>query len=185
VVAETNKQNMMIDVGHSSPETMMAVAEASEKPIACSHAGLYSQVAQFRSTTDEAIKAVAAKGGVYGVITTPAALNGKDRCTINDFLDTMEYAINLIGIDHVGIGSDLIVPSTLDQILTAPEWDPKVVASIGKFEVWPWSDGHVGFENNSGYPNVTRGLVKRGYSDADISKILGGNWMRLIKETIG
>ncbi len=51
--------------------------------------------------------------------------------------------------------------------------------------VWPWSDGHEGMENASGYPNLTRGLVARGYSDEDIAKIMGSNWLRLIEETIG
>ena len=144
-----------------------------------------SKVDQFRSSTDKAIKAVTKKGGVMGIISTPAAIAGSDRCTVQDYLDNIEHAVNIAGIDHVGIGSDFIIPATFEQILSAPDWDPKTVASIGEFEVWPWSDGHVGYENNSGYPNLTRGLVSRGYSDEDIAKIMGGNWMRLIKDTIG
>lgn len=185
VVGEMNALGMMIDTGHASSETQFRAAEVSEKPIAISHAGMTSKVDQFRSSTDKAIKAVADKGGVMGVISTPSALNGKDRCTVDDYLDNVEHAINIAGIEGVGIGSDFIIPSTFDQILSAPDWDKKTVASIGKFEVWPWSDGHVGWENNSAYPNMTRGLIKRGYSDQDIAKLMGGNWMRLIKATIG
>ena len=128
---------------------------------------------------------VADRGGVYGVISTPAALVGSDRCTVNDYLDNIEHAVNLVGVEHVGFGSDLILTATFDQILSAPSWDPEIAASIGTFEVWPWSDGHVGFENNGGTINLTRGLVKRGYSDSDIAKIMGGNWLRLIRDTIG
>ena len=51
--------------------------------------------------------------------------------------------------------------------------------------VWPWSDGHKGMENNPGYPNLTRGLVGRGYSDDGIAKIMGGSFVLLIGETIG
>ena len=185
VVGKMNDLGMMVDTGHASSETQFRAAEVSEKPIAISHAGMTSKVDQFRSSTDAAIKKVAEKGGVMGVISTPSALNGKDRCTVQDYVDNIDHAVNLVGIDHVGIGSDLIIPSTFEQILSAPDWDEKTVASIGEFEVWPWSDGHVGFENNSGYPNLTRGMIKRGYKDADIAKIMGGNWMRLIKDTIG
>ena len=185
VVGRMNELGMMVDTGHASSETQLRAAEVSEKPIAISHAGMTSKVDQFRSSTDKAIKAVTKKGGVMGVISTPAAIKGADRCTVQDYLDNIEHAINLGGIDHVGIGSDFIIPATFEQILSAPDWDPRTVASIGEFEVWPWSDGHVGYENNSAYPNLTRGLLSRGYSDGDIAKIMGGNWMRLIKDTIG
>lgn len=185
VVGTMNDLGMMIDTGHASSETQFKAAEVSEKPIAISHCGMTSKVDQFRSSTDKAIKAVADKGGVMGVISTPSALNGEDRCTVEDFLDNFEHAINIAGIDGVGIGSDFIIPSTFEQILSAPDWDPATVASIGEFEVWPWSDGHVGWENNTAYPNLTRGLIKRGYSDEDIAKLMGGNFMRLIKDTIG
>lgn len=185
VVGEMNELGMLVDTGHSSPETMIRAAEVSSKPIAITHAGMISKVKQFRATTDKALKIVADNGGVCGVISTPGAIAGSDRCTVNDYLDNIEHAINVAGVDHVGFGTDLIVPATFEQILTAPSWDPKVAASIGAFEVWPWSDGHVGMENNSGYVNLTRGLVKRGYSDEDIAKIMGGNFMRVIKDTIG
>ena len=185
VVGEMNDLGMMIDTGHCSPNTMIRAAEVSEKPIAISHAGMYSKVAQFRSTTDEALRKVADRGGVVGVISTPSAIAGGDRCTVNDYLDNIEHAINITGIDHVGFGSDFIIPATIDQIFTAPSWDRETASQIGAFEVWPWSDGHVGWENNAGYPNMTRGLVHRGYSDEDIAKIMGGNWIRVIKETIG
>ena len=120
-----------------------------------------------------------------GVISTPSALVGSDKCTVEDMLDNIDHAVNIAGMDGVGFGSDFIVPATIDQILSAPEWDQEIVDSIGEFEVWPWSDGHVGWENNSAYPNMTRGLIKRGYSDEDISKIMGGNFLRVIKDTIG
>lgn len=185
VVGRMNDLGMMVDTGHASSETQLRAAEVSEKPIAISHAGMISKVDQFRATTDEAIKAVTKKGGVMGVISTPAAIAGSDRCTVQDFLDNIDHAVNIAGVDHVGFGSDFIIPATFEQILSAPDWDPRTVASIGEFEVWPWSDGHVGYENNSAYPNLTRGLLSRGYSDEDIAKIMGGNWMRLIKDTIG
>ncbi|MEZ9903000.1 hypothetical protein BCT04_15260 [Vibrio breoganii] len=185
VVGEMNELGMLIDTGHSSPNTMIRAAEVSEKPIAITHAGMISKVDQFRATTDKALRTVADRGGVCGVISTPSAIAGSERCTVEDYIDNIEHAINIAGIDHVGLGSDFIIPSTFEQILTAPSWDPAIAASIGTFEVWPWSDGHVGWENNAAYPNMTRGLLKRGYKEEDIAKILGGNFLRVIKESIG
>jgi membrane dipeptidase len=185
VVERMNEIGMLIDTGHSSPETQFRAAEVSTKPIIISHAGMMSKIEQPRATTDEAIKLVADKGGVMGVISTPSAIAGSDKCTVEDMIDNIEHAVNIAGIDGVGFGSDFIIPATIEQILSAPEWDEEVVAGIGAFEVWPWSDGHVGWENNSAYPNMTRGLIKRGYSDEDIAKIMGGNFLRVIKDTIG
>jgi membrane dipeptidase len=91
-----------------------------------------------------------------------------------------------VGIDHVGFGTDLILAASLEEIFTAPEWGAAAQESVGVSEsVWPWSNGHKGMENNSGYPNLTRGLVARGHSDDAIAKIMGGNILRLIEERIG
>ncbi|WNC73625.1 membrane dipeptidase [Thalassotalea psychrophila] len=184
-VGTMNDLGMIVDTGHCSPETMIAAANASSDPIIISHAGMQSKIKQFRATTDEALRVVADKGGVAGVISVPAAIAGSDKCTVNDYLDNIEHAINVAGIDHVGFGSDFIIAATFEAILSAPSWDPAVVAQIGSFEVWPWSDGHVGYENTSAYPNLTRGLIARGYSDEDIAKVMGGNFLRVFKEVVG
>ena len=187
VVGLMNELNMLVDTGHCMPQTVMDAADASNKPIACSHAGLRSICpTNPRTQTDEAIKKVADKGGVFGVVSTPGALNGKDKCSVNDYLDSIEAAINVAGIDHVAFGTDLIMAASLEEILTAPEWGPAAQQSVGVSEgVWPWSDGHEGMENNSGYSNLTRGLIARGHCDEDIAKIMGGNFVRLIEDTIG
>lgn len=186
VVGALNDANMLVDTGHCSSPTLMAAVEVSEKPIACTHAGLRSMVNQPRSHTDEAVRLLADKGGVFGVVSTPGALNGKNRCTVHHYLDNIEHAINLVGVEHVGFGTDFVLASSLEQILDGPDWSEAEREMVGvSVEVWPWSDGHEGMENSSGYPNLTRGLVSRGYSDQDIAKIMGGNWLRLIEDTIG
>ncbi|MFK7957563.1 MAG: dipeptidase [Lysobacterales bacterium] len=186
VVGAINDRNMLVDTGHCSSPTLMAAVQVSEKPVACSHSGLRSMVDQPRSHTDEAVKLLADRGGVFGVISTPGALNGQSRCTVNDYLDNIEHAVNLAGIDHVGVGTDFVLASSLEQILGGPDWGQAERERVGvAVDVWPWSEGHVGMENSSGYPNLTRGLVARGYSDEDIAKIMGGNWLRLIEATIG
>jgi membrane dipeptidase len=185
-VARMNELGILVDTGHSSTPTLKAAIEVSSTPIACTHAGVRALVDQPRSHTDEALTFLADNGGVFGVVSTPQALNGQARCTVHDYLDSIEYAINLMGIDHVGFGTDFAIPSSLEQVLSAPEWSREIVERVGDFDqVWPWSDGHQGMENNAGYPNLTRGLVARGYSDEDIAKVMGGNWLRLIEETVG
>ena len=65
-----------------------------------------------------------------------------------------------------------------------PDWPPEAVASVN-VELWPWSDGFEGMENHSGYPNLTRGMVAAGYSDERITKIMGENHLRMIREVVG
>ena len=68
--------------------------------------------------------------------------------------------------------------------MAAPEWSDKLRESGVSIDVWPWSDGHLGMENNSGYVNLTRGLVAKGYQDDAIKKVMGGNFLRLIEDTM-
>lgn len=187
VIGLMNELGILVDTGHCMPQTVMDAIDASSKPIACSHAGMKSLVATNpRTQPDKALRKLADNGCVFGLVSTPGALNGTDRCTVNDYLDSIEAAVNVMGVDHVGFGTDLILAASLEEIFTAPEWGPAAQKSVGVSEgVWPWSDGHKGMENNSGYPNLTRGLIARGRSDEDIAKIMGGNFLRLIEETIG
>lgn len=187
LVERLNGLNMLVDTGHCKPQTVIDAAEASSKPIACSHAGMSSRVKNPRSQSDKAMKVVADKGGVFGVVSTPGAINDTAFCSVKDYVDTIDAAVNIIGIDHVAFGTDLIMNASLQEALTAPEWGIKAVEAVGVDgdAAWPWSDAHKGMENNSGYPNLTRGLVAKGYKDEDIAKIMGGNFLRLIEETIG
>jgi len=185
VVARLNDLNMIVDTGHCSPNTMMDAIDVSTKPIACSHAGLRSSVpANPRSHPDEALKKLADNGGVFGVVSFPRALVPSDRCTVADFVDNIDKAVNLMGVDHVGFAMDHVMSLSLQEILTAPEWPREAAEQVG-VGVWPWSDGHLGLENHTGYPNLTRGLVAKGYSDEDIRKVMGGNWIRLTRDVVG
>lgn len=185
VVEQLNDLNMLVDTAHCSSQTVIDAVEASSKPISCSHAGLKSLTpTNPRTQSDEAIQKVADNGGVFGIVSTPGALVGGPNCTVHDFVNSIEAAINIAGVDHVGFGLDHNAAASIEEWFTAPSWNPKSAAAVG-VSIWPWSDGHKGMENHTGYPNLTRGLIARGYSDEDIAKIMGGNFLRLIEETIG
>lgn len=104
-----------------------------------------------------------------------------------DLVNNIDAAVKVVGEDHVGFGSDFVMSASLEEILRAPEWsaDRAAAAVNTSGGVWPFSDGHAGFENNGGYRNLTRGLVAKGYSDEAIRKIMGGNFVRVFKEVVG
>jgi len=186
-IGRMNDLGMLVDVGHSSSLTLWDAIDASEKPIACSHAGLRAiSPKNPRTHTDEGLKKLADHGGVFGTVGSPSTF-GPDLPQYSDvpaFLKTIDYAVNLIGEDSVGFALDQIQAPSFKEFLTSPDWPPEAVASVN-VELWPWSDGFKGMENHSGYPNLTRGMIGMGYSDERIMKIMGGNHMRLVKEIIG
>jgi len=96
------------------------------------------------------------------------------RPTIHDYLDHMDYVVNLVGVDHVGIGTDIY------ESYTKISWE----SSTKRMYPSPWIYETMlseGLSRISDLPDVTRGLVARGYSDDDILKILGGNWLRVFE----
>ncbi len=184
-IGRMNELGMLVDTGHTGEGSILHAAEVSEKPISCSHAGLaaLSKDENPRVVSDKALRAVAECGGVFGLSAIPGMLTGDLRCHVNDYIDHLEHAINVMGIDGVGIGSDFIAGASLDLIATAPDWKGKQVPT--SLEVWPVCEGHEGLENHSKFGNVTRALVARGYADEEIRKIMGDNWLRLLADTIG
>jgi membrane dipeptidase len=184
-IGRMNDLGMVVDTGHTGEGTILHALEVSEKPISCSHAGLktLSSVENPRVVSDNALKAIADRGGVFGLSAIPGMLTGTMRCTINDYLDHLEHAINVMGIEHVGLGTDFVAGVELPQIATSPDWQGKQVPT--SLDVWPVCSGHEGLQNHADYGNITRALVARGYSDENITRLMGGNWLRLLKDTLG
>lgn len=188
VVRRMNELGMVVDTAHCGHATMMDAIEVSEKPIACTHCDLKVFCDTPRCRTDEELKALASKGGVLGVNNIPGFISETGRCTINDYLDQIDYAVNLMGIDHVGIGTDFVIGTTAAMVFDSGDWgeDRGRLKDVHLTrEIWPPQLTHEGFEDESKFPNVTRGLVSRGYKDDEIAKIVGGNWMRLLEEVRG
>lgn len=196
VVREMNRLGMVIDISHVSDETFFDVLETTGDPVIASHSGCRALNPHRRNISDEMLKALADNDGVICIVfvlnyLTPEyskALNelrgisrpwwrqmpgtedidlriatnhmdaGRDwplenLPTIDDVLDHIDHAIRAAGIDHVGLGADM----------------------------YPRTPSPVGIRGVHDYPNITRGLKERGYSDQDVRKIMGGNLLRVWK----
>lgn len=152
VVREMNRTGMLIDLSHVAESTFWQVLELSEKPVVCSHSSCKALCNHTRNLSDEQLRAIATKGGVVQVTMYSGFLRDEGYATLDDFMAHLEHAVSVAGIDHVGIGTD--------------------------FD----GDGAVaGCSNASQLLNVTRELLRRGYSDCDIEKIWGGNWLRVLR----
>ena len=151
VVAEMNRVGMVVDLSHASEQTFYDVLEASSVPVVCSHSSCKALCDHPRNLTDEQLRAIAAKDGVVQVTMYKGFLVESGDATLGDFMRHLEHAISVAGIDHVGIGTD--------------------------FD----GDGAVqGCSDASQLINITRELLRRGYCDADITKLWGENWLRVM-----
>ncbi|HEX8455844.1 MAG TPA: dipeptidase [Pyrinomonadaceae bacterium] len=200
VVAEMNRLGIMVDVSHVSDKTFWDIVETSTKPVIATHSGVRSIVNVPRNLTDDQLRALARTGGLCAVVFYPRFIEpgwqdaqrrvdaeiaplvaeasrtakgtpaqkklARDRVREREYarrmprvsvarvVDHIDYIVKLVGIDHVGIGSDF------DGIQAVPH-DLATVAD---------------------FPNLTAELLRRGYTETDIHKILGGNMLRVMEE---
>ena len=179
VVEEMNRLGLVIDLSHVGHRTTMDTIEASKKPVAFTHANPKAICDHPRNKPDEAIKALAAKGGVIGATIFPPFLPGGNNSTLRDFVTVIDYLVDLVGIDHVGIGTDF----TEGQPREFFDW-----LLIGRSKKGPALKlDHPlklpqGIGDASEFGNLTEALHQAGYAEEDIRKILGGNFMRLFKQ---
>jgi len=191
VVERMNELGILVDTAHCGHQTTLDAVEASKDPVVASHSGCRSVYDHPRSKTDEEIKAIAESGGYIGIYTVPTFI--AEMGNIKDFLDHIDYAIKLVGADHVGIGTDTGYTNPPPESLTevyrrAPPqpgvrfwvgWRPEHRAGVPPHEL---SRVSLAWLN---WPYYTIGLFSRGYSDQEIQKIIGGNFLRVVERVVG
>lgn len=184
-IEDMNRLGILIDLSHVGIRSTIEAIEASEKPVAITHANAKSYYDVPRNKTDEALKRVAEGGGVIGATAIAAFLRTGSDSTLADYIDAIDDMVARVGIDHVGVGADF----TQDQ----PESFGRYIGSQqgtkfpAKF-VDPSRSQRAGLRYPLGLqspdemPNLAGALLGRGYSAGDVKKILGGNWLRLFRK---
>lgn len=180
IIKAMNDVGMLIDVSHSGDRTTLDAIELSPKPIAITHSNCRALNNHPRLKTDEAIRKLAAKGGVMGITGVRMFVKDKEPTTIEDIVDHIDHVVKLVGIEHVGIGSDSDLMGydhmPLDQY---KQLKAAYKASYG-FRDKIDTDG---FDHPRKVYDLTTALVRRGYSDSNIQAVLGGNFRRLLGST--
>jgi len=181
VVKEMNRLGMIIDVAHLTEPGFWDVIEASEDPIIDSHSNARRVCDHPRNLTDEQIKAIAKGGGVIGLSSHVSLISKEtDKPTIDDLIKHVDHIVGLVGIDHIGLGPDHTeFEMEINQWSPAPGWLEGVFYGV--------RDTYFieGLNNVTEFPQYTEALVKRGYPDEDIKKILGQNFLRVYRQVIG
>jgi len=184
VVKRMNELGIIVDLTHVGRKTTLDAIEVSTKPVIYSHTTCAAIYKHDRASTDEELRALAANNGYCGIMIPPFFLAAReDHPSIEHYLNHIEHAIEIAGIDTVGIGTDWgSSPKALHH-----RWEELLVKEVGfrKEHDIRWGEVTEGWEDWDKWPNITRGLVSRGYSDEEIKGILGGNFLRVFKEVVG
>jgi membrane dipeptidase len=180
VVGRMNDLRMLIDLSHSAEKVILQTLEASAHPCVLTHDCAYS-IHQFaRCKSDKVLRAIGEKGGVIGIEAVPNVLSRNREQSIEDFLNHMEHVINVAGIDHVAVGTDTVFGDHVAMHKKIMHFID-VGNLLGDFP----ADYVKGIENPSEISNIARGLIKRGYRNDEILKLIGGNVMRVFEEVVG
>ena len=153
VIHEMNRLGIMVDLSHGGEKSFYDALDISSKPIVCSHSSSRALCDHPRNLTDNQMRALAAKGGVAQTTIYNGFLRRDGKATILDVMAHLEHAIDVMGIDHVGLGTD-----------------------------FDGDGGVCGIADSSELINFTRQLLARRFSEQDIQKIWGGNFLRVMRE---
>jgi membrane dipeptidase len=191
MVARMNTLGMVVDLSHCGYNTTMDAIEASKKPIAFTHTNCRSLHDHPRNKTDEQIRALTEKEGYMGITCHPMFLGGKSTSILNNLLDHIDYAVNLAGIDRIGIGSDFAGPQHYPDAMMIKSIREDLPSQGWRKEdgVKTWEGFKSGLEHlehwNMEYISIIHGLLSRGYSEQDIKKIIGGNFLSFFEKVVG
>ncbi|WP_417617529.1 dipeptidase [Oceanisphaera sp.] len=181
VVAEMNRVGIMCDLSHVGAQTSKEVILESGKPVCYSHclpAGLKDHP---RNKSDEELRFIADHGGFVGVTMFAPFLKNGINSTIDDYVEAIAYVMELVGEDSIGIGTDF----TQGHDQNFFEWlthDKGYARRLTRF-------GEIinpeGIRTIGEFPNLTEALLRHGFSPRQVEKVMGGNWMRVLKDVWG
>ena len=187
VIKEMNRVGIVIDMSHSADRSTIEAAEISERPIAITHANLHAWQPALRNKRDDVVRAVTQNGGMMGFSLYPHHLKGKGDCTVESFCEMIAQAAEQFGVDHFGIGSDLCQdqPDSVVEWMRVGRWSKEIDYGEGSASAPGFPPMPAWFEDNRHFGNITQGLRRVGFDDAEVTGLMGGNWYRFFADSFG
>ena len=170
VIREMNRLGMVVDLAHINCEGFFQALEAAEAPLIVSHANACGMLDNPRNLAADQIKAIAAQGGLVGILALPERVT-KKGAALEDLLRHLDYMVKLVGAEHIALGLDFVKydgPRTLKD-RHHPLREPELIKD---------------FEEVEDLPKLVDGLIRRGYHENEIALILGGNYLRVLKKIL-
>ncbi|MDX1400755.1 MAG: membrane dipeptidase, partial [Kiloniellales bacterium] len=180
VIREMNRIGLVVDMSHSAERSTLEAIEISERPIAITHANPAFWHAALRNKSDCVLKALGESGGMLGFSLYPHHLKEKSDCSLSSFCEMVARTAELMGIDHIGVGSDLCQdqPDRVVEWMRNGTWTRSMDFGEGSRKEAGFPEQPDWFSDNRHFPNLTEGLAAVGFDSNEIAAIMGGNWLR-------
>ena len=177
VIREMNRLGVVIDMSHSAERSTLDAIEISERPIAITHANPISWCDTQRNKSDTVLKSLAESGGMLGFSFYPNHLRDGSDTTLEEFCEMVARTVELIGMKHIGIGSDMVQgqPYWVIDWMRSGKWTKQTLNGL------KWPVPTTWFKDNSDFPGIAGGLVAKGFVKEEVEQIMGGNWLRFIE----
>jgi membrane dipeptidase len=188
-----NAARILVDVSHSSEQVGWDALEVSTAPIVISHSSSKAVCYHDRGKSDELAKAVADRGGFFGVVVIAGFLSAEREVTLDAFADHVEHLVAVCGIDHVGIGTDKAGPGPgTESLVEYPADMPRHNPATFDWAGFRLAEHRLtneyrlhGYETFGDWPNLTVKLAERGFTEEELRKLLGLNFLRVFREVVG
>ena len=180
VVAEMNRVGMVVDMSHSAERSTLDAIAHSTRPIAITHANPATWHPARRNKSPRLLSALAESGGMLGFSLYPHHLNGGSACALDDFCTAIARTAEVMGVAHIGIGSDLCQdqPDSVVEWMRSGRWTKSVDYGEGNAAAAGFPAMPDWFRDNRDFGNIRAGLRRAGFGEGDVAAIMGGNWLR-------
>ena len=185
VIKEMNRVGMVVDMSHSSERSTFEAIELSSRPIVISHANPSFWHPAKRNKSDQILRNLSENKGMLGFSLYPHHLNNSSQCSLEDFCLMIARTADLIGIDHIGFGSDLCQdqPDSIVEWMRVGKWTKEIDYGEGSASNPGFPDMPKWFRDNRDWNNIIEGLKKHGFSNDEINKIKGENWLSFFRKS--
>ncbi|MCD9462147.1 membrane dipeptidase [Photobacterium phosphoreum] len=183
-IAEMNRVGMIIDMSHSAERSTLEAIDLSSRPICISHANPSFAHSARRNKSNQVIRSLAQRDGLIGFSLYPFHLPNGSQCRLDDFCRMVATTAELVGVKHLGIGSDLCLnqPQSVLEWMRNGRWSKTMDYGEGCSNNAGWPANLPWFNDQHGMENIYQGLLKHGFNDTETAQILGGNWFNFLQQ---
>ena len=187
VISEMNRVGLVVDMSHSAHRSTLEAIEISERPIAITHANPSYWHDALRNKSDDVLKALAESGGMLGFSMYPHHLKDKSDCQLEDFCGMIARTADMMGVESIGFGSDLCQdqPDSVVEWMRNGTWTREKDFGEGSASFAGFPEQPNWFKDNRDFKNILNCLRKTGFSEIEVERIAGLNWLDFFERSFG
>ncbi|SVB45735.1 uncharacterized protein METZ01_LOCUS198589 [marine metagenome] len=187
VIKEMNRVGLVVDMSHSAHRSTLEAIEISERPIAITHANPANWHDALRNKSDDVLKALAESGGMLGFSMYPHHLKDKSDCQLEDFCGMIARTADIMGVERIGFGSDLCQdqPDSVVEWMRNGTWTREKDFGEGSASFAGFPEQPNWFKDNRDFKNILNCLRKTGFSEIEVERIAGLNWLDFFERSFG